>query len=152
MQRIKEEYYKTEIFGGIFSLNNALQNYLDRMLKEDNLTVKQMFTMLAVDHFKDEDPTLKDIAKLLQSSHQNVKQLVNKLELNGYVSVMKDEKDKRSLRISLTKKAYEYWSLRDVEHKTRLDLLFQGFDEDELASMFKGIEKLTKNIEKLEES
>lgn len=152
MKKTKEEYYKTEIFGRIFPLNNALQNYLDRMLKEDNLTVKQMFTMLAIDHFKDENPTLKDVAKLMQSSHQNVKQLVNKLELNEYVSVMKDVNDKRSLRISLTKKAHEYWSLRDVEHTARLDLLFQEFDEDELSSMLKGIEKLTNNIEKLEES
>jgi len=151
MNKNQSENYKTEIFGRIFPLNNALQNYLDRMLKEDNLTVKQMFTMLAIDHFKDETPTLKDIAKLMQSSHQNVKQLVNKLERNGFVQISKDENDKRSLRIMLTKKAHKYWSLRDAEHGARLDLLFQGFEEVEMEAMLKGIVKLTNNIEKLEE-
>ena len=152
MKKNTETYYKTEIFGRIFSLNNALQNYLDKTLKGDNLTVKQMFTMLAIDHFEDGEPTLKDIAMLLQSSHQNVKQLINKLEVNGYVKVMKDDNDKRSLRISLTKKARDYWELKDVEHTTKLDLLFQGFDENELFAMFHGIEKLLSNIGKLEES
>lgn len=49
-------------------------------------------------------PELSRVAEIMGSSHQNVKQILNKLEDKGYVKTVLDEQDKRKQRIILTEK------------------------------------------------
>ena len=44
----------------------------------------------------------------MNSSHQNIKKMIEKLEKNGYIEVKTDEKDKRKQRFFLTKKTAEF--------------------------------------------
>ena len=54
-----------------------------------------------------ESPTINELSDIMASSHQNVKQILLKLEKKGFVRMIADEQDKRKQRVILTKKAQE---------------------------------------------
>ena len=98
------------LFGLLFALQNRLQAVGDTFYEE--ITCKQFFLMACMNLFQEEAPTVQDLAQVMGSSHQNVKQIINKLEQKGFVSVAPDEEDRRKLRISLT----EYQRKRQSRH------------------------------------
>ena len=62
----------------IFVLANRLQAIMDKGLEE--ITAKQWLALTMIDAFE-EAPTLKEMANLAGVTHQNMKQIVNKLEV-----------------------------------------------------------------------
>lgn len=59
------------------------------------------------------------------STHQNVKQIVNKLEEAGYVETKQDEVDKRKLRVRATEKI----SVLSEKYKEQENNFMKGFYE-----------------------
>lgn len=134
------------IFALLFRVSNQLQIAIDQTLKDDQLTAKQFLLMIVIHSFESA-PSLNDIAERFGSSRQNAKQLVNKLITHHYVQEIKDLKDKRTLRFSLTPKAMEYWSKRDPQDIGRFDELFKDIDAPTLEVLLKGLSQLMKNME-----
>lgn len=136
-----------EVFANVFKLSNTLQVYLDQGLKKDGLTSKQMFLMIVIGSF-DSNPSFKEAAGRSGTSYQNVKQIALKLEKQGFVHIMSDDDDKRCKRLALTDKARTYWQERDSRDKLEMDLLFDGFNEEDLQIFLTYILRLMTNIEK----
>nr|MCR4839806.1 MarR family transcriptional regulator [Eubacterium sp.] len=59
---------------------------------------KQFFAIICINMCK-EPPTLKELSDILGSSHQNVKQILLKLEKKNFIEFKVDESDKRKQRI-----------------------------------------------------
>ena len=117
------------IFGNLFLVANRLQTVLDSQMED--LTAKQWLVITMLGMFG-EPPTLKQLAKMCDSSHQNTKQIVLKLEAKGFLKTEKDLKDARAMRILTTPKCQE-WAFANLENSTKfIDTMFSSLTEEEV--------------------
>ncbi|MGL5616433.1 MAG: MarR family winged helix-turn-helix transcriptional regulator [Sarcina sp.] len=146
MDKNEELELKANIFGSFFLIANKLQIIGDSFLGE--LTTKQWFTIAVISKFfVDYKPTLSEVASFTGTSRQNTKQIALKLYEKGFLNIEKDEKDSRALRLSLTEKVYEYSEKRGNKDTDFINSVFYDFSEEELKSMFIGLNKFINNIE-----
>jgi len=140
------------IFGSIQIVANKKETLLDRELKEFGITFKQWFLMVVIENTFDAPPTLKESAKAMGSSHQNVKQIALKLEQKGFIILEKDKKDSRVKRIRLTEESYKFSEIIRTKAETFTETLFMGIDEDEMSKTRAVLHKMTSNLAKMEQS
>jgi DNA-binding MarR family transcriptional regulator len=140
---------KRALFGLFLSFDNRLQAAGDSFYKE--ITCKQFFLLICLFLFQDMPPTLSELSELMGSSHQNVKQIVNKLETKGYVSTYFDEDDRRKLRIMSTKKVAELGDKYRVKEIDFLERFYEGVTDNEIETTFKTILKIEDNLTKIRE-
>ncbi|WP_167957461.1 MarR family winged helix-turn-helix transcriptional regulator [Anaerosporobacter faecicola] len=136
-----------------FFLIGLLNEFMNRYQTVGNhffeeISWKQNFAIACISFFK-YPPTLKELSELLGSSHQNVKQLIVKLEKTGFVSLVVDEYDKRKQRIMLTEKA------RILDEKYRdasryfMEQLFQGIDQQNIEITIDTIQKMDERLKNI---
>lgn len=142
---------KADIIGQVFCVANMLQFISDRSFKEDNLTTKQWMLLATMEKFFEDPPGIKDLARKMGLSHQNVKQLALKLEKSGFVRLIKDEKDKRILRIHVTDKVEEVFGARYEKDKAMIERIFEDFESDEVAVLSRGLYKLIDKLSEVDE-
>lgn len=140
---------KKFIFGSLFLLANKLQAYGDQHLGPD-MTTKQWLLTVMISQFQDHAPTLSEVAELMGSSRQNVKQLALKLEEKEFLRMEKDAADARATRLRLTPKSEAFWEQRQEKDNGFVLNLFKDFSHEEIDVLFKGVQKLFKEIENLE--
>ena len=73
------------LIGLISAFENRFQAMADKSMKE--ISWKQFFAVICIGMCK-EKPTLKELAEIMGSSHQNVKQILIKLEKKGFVRIV----------------------------------------------------------------
>ncbi|MCX7921892.1 MAG: MarR family transcriptional regulator [Clostridia bacterium] len=138
------------IFGSLFLLANKLQVIGDQYLGKDGMTTKQWFLTVMISQFRDNHPTLSEVAELMGSSRQNVKQLALKLEEKDFLKIEKDEQDARALRLKLTEKSQEFWEKRQEQDNQFIEELFKDFSEEEVNIISSSFRKLFEKIEQME--
>lgn len=137
------------LLGLLSAFDNRYQAAADRFFKE--ITWKQFFAIICINLCK-EPPTLNDLSEVMGSSHQNVKQILLKLEGKGFVSMMADEKDKRKQRYFVTDKCRMFLEANDNQSKTSSQIIaqiFEGVSDKDLTVTIKTIMKMEKNLEDL---
>ena len=137
------------LLGLLSAFDNRYQAAADRFFKE--ITWKQFFAIICINLCK-EPPTLNDLSEVMGSSHQNVKQILLKLEGKGFVSMMADEKDKRKQRYFVTDKCRKFLEANNNQSKTSSQIIAQIFDgvsDKDLTVTIKTIMKMEKNLEDL---
>lgn len=77
------------------------------------------------------------------------KQILSKLEKQGFVEVHQDSSDKRKRRIILTDKAKVFRILYDEPSKQAIQLIFGNISEEELLTTISVFTRLNKNVDKL---
>ncbi len=88
----------------ISSLLMEMEQYFDNdELKKDGLTKRQAEVLVFL-HELPTPPSLRELSRLLSTSHQNVKQICNILEKENLVRYLEDIRDKRKTLIKLTMK------------------------------------------------
>ena len=140
---LKNMDIRRALFGLFFAFNNLLQAAGDSFYQE--ITCKQFFLLACMHLFPKEAPTAQDLAQVMGSSHQNVKQILNKLEQKGLVQIMTDQQDKRKLRIYLTPKAAEMTVYREKEEQF-MENLFQGISTKQVKETFAVIAEMEQNL------
>ena len=98
------------LIGLLSAFENRFQAVADSAMKE--ISWKQFFAIICISMCKDK-PTVKELAEIMGSSHQNVKQILLKLEKKGFIHITVDEKDKRKQRIELTGYCREFCEKND---------------------------------------
>jgi DNA-binding MarR family transcriptional regulator len=93
-----------------------------------------------------EPPTLKELSDILGSSHQNVKQILLKLEKKSFIQFQTDDADKRKQRIVLTDYCREFCERNDEMSKSIMEKMFDGVTEKEVATTIQTIIKIEKNL------
>ena len=118
------------------------------MLFFEGITWKQFFAIICVNLCK-EPPTLNDLSEVMGSSHQNVKQILLKLEKKGFVTLEPDEKDKRKQRILITDQCREFCDKNDEQSRRIISRIFAGVEEDDLTVTIRTIMKMERNVSNL---
>jgi DNA-binding MarR family transcriptional regulator len=143
---IPSSYY---LIGLLSAFENRFQAMADNMMQE--ISWKQFFAIICINMCK-EPPTLNDLSEVLGSSHQNVKQILLKLESKGFVSMKTDEKDKRKQRFFVTDKCRKFMEENDNQSRTSaqvVEQIFEGIDEKNLAVTIDTIIKMERNLKKI---
>jgi len=139
------------IFGGIQVVANQMDTMLERELKEYNLTTKQWLLTIVVANIFDHDPTIKEVAKGMGSSHQNVKQVALKLEQKGFVVMEKDSHDARITRIKLTDAVASFGKNSQKKSEIFTEKLFKGISAEEMEMTRSALEKMLANLEVMDQ-
>lgn len=132
------------LLGLLSAFDNRLQASADHFFEE--ITWKQFFAIICINICK-ESPTIKDLAEVMGSSHQNVKQILLKLEKKGFIEMIPDEKDKRKQRIILTERCLQFCEKNDEESKKRIARIYEGIDDRQLMITIQTIMKMERNVE-----
>ncbi len=132
------------LFGLLFSVANRLQAAVDSFYKE--ITCKQFFLLISLNLFRDYAPTINELSDMIGSSHQNVKQIVMKLEKAGFIHTFVDEKDKRKIRVVTTSKVSEISEKYSLGELIFFEALFNGVSEEDIAVTLKTVAKMESNL------
>lgn len=137
-----------DVFGSIFLLSQKLQYITDYELGKNDLTTKQFLVLAAVDTAFDHPPTLNEVAMVLSTSHQNVKQLANQLEKKGFLELVKDPSDRRKLLLKTTEKNRVFWDSHAQENMDFFRKLFGELSKEEVEQLYTLLSKLMASFDK----
>lgn len=137
---IESSYF---LLGLLSAFDNRFQAMADNAIKE--ISWKQFFAIICINMCK-ESPTVKELAEIMGSSHQNVKQILLKLEKKGFVRIAVDEKDKRKQRIVLTDYCREFCQKNDDMSTNILTKMFEGISEEQIQITIATIIKMEDNL------
>ena len=141
---IPSSYY---LLGLLSAFENRFQAMADGMMKE--ISWKQFFAIVCINMCK-EPPTIKDLSEVLGSSHQNVKQILIKLENKGFVEFQEDSEDKRKQRIVLTKKCRKFCEKNNDMSIRIMEKMFEGIPEKDIKTTIKTITNIESNLSEVE--
>lgn len=136
------------LLGQISAFANRHQASVDSFYKD--VTWKQYFTIICI-RLCGGNPTIKQLSEVMGSSHQNVKQILLKLEKKGFVQISDDIYDKRKQRISLTKMCGDFCSANAETNKEIIRELFDGIPQELLIETIKVISMMEKNLKSIDE-
>lgn len=139
------------IFGALFVAANRVETMLERGLKEFDVTAKQWFLSIVIDYLFEAPPTIKDAAKAMGSSHQNVKQLAAMLEKKGLLDFRRDPADNRAIRLRLSENSRPFWEKVKAKGSAFQNGLFEEIGERDLAVTQSVLGKMLVNLEKMEQ-
>ena len=92
----------TFVFGALFVTANLMETLLDRAFASYGITSKQWLLLITIQSLFQEAPTVSQVASVMGSSHQNVKQVALNLEKRGFLRLEKDKQDGRAIRLLVT--------------------------------------------------
>ena len=137
------------LLGLLCAFDNRYQAAADAFFKE--ITLKQFFAVICINLCK-EPPTLNELSDVMGSSHQNVKQILLKLEKKGFVELVTDEKDRRKQRIHVTDACRDFLEKNDnngQQSQYIIGRIFDGVDEASLNVTIQTVMKMERNLSAL---
>jgi len=151
MNKLDEATDSDFIFGALLVVANKMDTLLDRVLSKYNITSKQWFLLLILLNLFEKPPTIKEAAKEMGSSHQNVKQVALKLEEKGMLKLEKDKKDLRATRLVATEKSYDFWKAAENDGIKFMKEFYAGIENDRLKNTRRFISQIMQNLKVMEE-
>ena len=137
---IPPSYY---LLGLLSAFENRFQAMADSQMQE--ISWKQFFAIICINLCK-QPPTLRELSDVLGSSHQNVKQILLKLEAKDYIEFFQDANDKRKQRIRLTKKCIRFCEKNNEMSMQIMSKMFDGIPEKDIKTTIKTITRIEKNL------
>jgi len=139
------------VFGSVLVIANRMDTLLERELKEYDVTSKQWLLTAVLDNSFDKPPTIKDVAREMGSSHQNVKQVALKLEQKGLLVFEKDTKDARVTRLKLTDQINEFAQLTQSKATAFTQALFKGIEKDDMSKARAVLQIMLSNLTEMDQ-
>ena len=143
---IESSYF---LLGLLSAFENRFQAVADRTMKE--ISWKQFFAIICINMCK-EYPTVKDLAEIMGSSHQNVKQILLKLEKKGFINISADKKDKRKQRIRLTEYCREFCTKNEEMTSDIIRKMFMGISQEQLQVTTQTIIQIEDHLKEIKEN
>ena len=142
VQKMERRYF---LFGLLNGVTNRLEAEGNLFFEE--ISWKQCFAMICIQMFE-QPPTLKELAQVMGSSHQNVKQLLLKLQDASYVNLLEDEKDKRKQRVVITEQGKKFCKKYDKPSDEFIQCLYQDVEASDVLITIKTITTMENNLKK----
>ena len=137
---IPSNYY---LLGLLSAFENRFQAMADNVMKK--ISWKQFFAIICINLCR-EAPTIKELSDVLGSSHQNVKQILLKLEKKGFIQFQPDEADKRKQRIVLTDTCRDFCDRNNEMSISIMEKMFEGILDEDIQTTIQTIVKIEKNL------
>ena len=134
------------LLGMLSAFDNRYQACADSLIGE--ITWKQFFAIICL-NLCNENPTINELSEIMGSSHQNVKQILLKLEKKGFVAIAVDENDKRKQRIELTDYCRRFCEQNDEITMNIMKKMFDGVSDEQLQTTIQTIIQIEDNLKNL---
>ena len=134
------------LLGLLSAFDNRFQAMADKVMKE--VSWKQFFAIICINLCK-EKPTIKELAEIMGSSHQNVKQILLKLEKKGFVIISVDKEDRRKQRVTITEKCIQFCNDNDEVTSKTIKVMFKGIPQEQLFATIKTIIQMENNLKEI---
>lgn len=134
------------LIGLLSAFENRFQAIADNTMKE--ISWKQFFAIICINMCKS-SPTVKELAEIMGCSHQNVKQILLKLEKKGFVDITTDKHDKRKQRIKITDYCRRFCEKNDEISANIMKKMFEGISEEQLKVTIQTIFWIEDNLKEL---
>ena len=132
------------------TLNELLVNLFNNILaiEEANLQNQHVSLSMTEVHIleaieKSESNMMSAVAKYLMITQGTLTVSVSKLEKKGYVERIKDESDRRIVRLKKTEKANMVLQVHDDFHKQMIDKIVNDLDIEEEQELLKSLYKVS---------
>ena len=133
-------------FRMLIQSNRMLERIMDAEFRQDGLTYKQWLVIAGINSIPGGPPSLGEVAGVIGTSHQNVRQLANQLEGKGFIDISRDPEDGRVLRLVTTAKNARHWASKDAGHARRVLGMFEGLEDGEVSSLHDLMERFSENV------
>ena len=137
---VPPEYF---LLGLMSAFENRFQTIADNVMKE--ISWKQFFAIICISMCK-ESPTINELSEVLGSSHQNVKQILLKLEKKNFIKFEEDKQDKRKQRIVVTKNCVKFCEKSNETSAQIMQKMFEGISEKDIKTTIKTIIRMDENL------
>lgn len=124
-----------EMFNHILILES--KNLQEKGIK---LSMSEVHTLENIQ--KSESKTMSDVAKRSLVTSGTLTVAVNRLEEKGYIKRVRDEHDRRIIRLALTKKADAALAIHDKFHDDMIDSFISDLNVDEDTVLIESLEKI----------
>lgn len=131
------------LLGLLSAFDNRFQALADKFIGV--ISWKQFFAIICINMCK-ESPTIKELAEIMGSSHQNVKQILLKLEKKEFVKIVQDSQDKRKQRVILTKQCMQFCADNDAKSAMVMTSMFEGISQEQLQVTIQTIMQMEDNL------
>ena len=136
---------RIRLFRIILLLAQELRTLMDQLLREDRLTTQQAALITIVDTLG--QPSMKQAAAALGTTHQNIKQLASSLARKGFIRFLEDPTDARVRRLATTAKIHSTWQRRSAEDQERVLEWFSELSTAEAQTLFELLLKLQTGLQ-----
>lgn len=138
------------VFRLLIVLGLRLRALMDRRLSGIGLTTQQAAVLTIID-LAERPPKQGDIAAVLGSSHQNVRQLLDALERKGLIEERPDEDDGRACRLVTTPAVARLFASRDEDDEAAVRRWMKGLGAVELRALLASLRRLAETVPALED-
>ncbi len=135
------------LIGLISAFENRFQAMADKTMNE--ISWKQFFAVICINLCR-ESPTINELAEIMGSSHQNVKQILLKLERKGFICFIPDIKDKRKQRVVLTEYCKEFCEKNNERSVRIMKNMFGGISEEQLRVTIETLISIEDNLKTID--
>lgn len=141
---MKNYDYIYDVFKEILMLNYKI-NY--KKLLDINLYPGQ--PILLENIFEKEGITQSELSNLSLKKPATITTMINRLENNGYINRVNDDKDKRIVRLYLTELGKEkYYQMRDLK-RSMGNIVFNDMSDEDIFKIYNLLLKIKNNLEKV---
>jgi DNA-binding MarR family transcriptional regulator len=145
------EQYNSPLFTSLVEISrlaNTLQSVMDMGMED--ITSRQWLPLMILGRCE-EPPNLNQLAEKCGITRQSTKQLIDKLVEKGYVTLEKDDTDKRNMLIVITKKGRN-WGANNLERNMSfVSELYSDISERDIKIFAKVQQKLLNKLEVMKE-
>lgn len=140
---IDDSYF---LLGLLSAFDNRFQSIADQLIEQ--VSWKQFFALICINLCK-ESPTIKELASIMGSSHQNVKQILLKLEKKGFIQFISDTNDKRKQRIVFTEKCLQFCKDNDQKSQAMMNTMFNHISKQQIKTTIQTIIQMDENLKEI---
>jgi DNA-binding MarR family transcriptional regulator len=146
-EEVKEAYASSRldmarfILVVFFLVGQRWRYIIEKELEPDGITAKQWLMAIVVASGFKSPPSIQEVADALITTHQNVKQIAASMERRGFMSLERDEKNRRIIRLKVTGRCLALFKKREEDTRAILRL-FKNLTNEEISTLFGIIAKI----------
>lgn len=129
----------------IKSMNRSYYELITYEIRDTNLTVPQVLVCRCI---KDEPQMISSISENVKLANSTVSSIIDRLEKNGYVTRIRDSKDRRIVWVAGTEKLAQLREEMPVLEEDFFEFLFDDLDADSLDQIHRSLELLANHMKK----
>ena len=136
----------------VFMIEQRWRYFIDKELEPDGITSKQWLMSIMISAGFKQPPSIQEVADAMSTTHQNVKQIAASMERRGFMTLERDKKNKRIIRIKVTDKCHALFKRREENDVKAMTAMFDNLTDDEMKALFGIIAKMEHRADELYEN